>query len=238
MLGDRTWETDGFADLVASGWAVASIDYRLSDEARFPAAVQDCKAAVRWLRARADQFGYDPDRLVAWGRSAGGHLAAMLGVTGDRITRFDDPALADVAVSSAVQAVVDFYGPTDFLLMDSQFADFTSAACLDRAQVHDTPDSPESLYLGAPIQTVPDLAAESNPVAQAASATVLPPFFLAAGIDDHLVPHQQTLILGDALKRAGAEVDLHLLGGVGHGGVEFERRMFGPAMTWLERHLR
>ena len=93
------------------GYAIASINYRLSPEALFPAQLEDCKAAIRWLRAHADEFGIDPNRIGAWGASAGGNLAALLGTTGE-VREFEVGENLDY--SSRVQAVCDFYGPTDF----------------------------------------------------------------------------------------------------------------------------
>jgi acetyl esterase/lipase len=123
---------------VQKGYAVASINYRLSQHAIFPAQLQDCKAAVRYLRANADKYSIDPNRFGAWGASAGGHLVALLGTAGD-VNDFDKgPSLR---VSSKVQAVCDFFGPTDFL----KIADFPST------MNHTAADSPESKLIGGPI---------------------------------------------------------------------------------------
>jgi len=116
---------------VARGFAVAAVNYRLSQHAVFPAQIEDCKSAVRWLRANAARFAYDPSRVASYGGSAGGHLAAMLGTTGE-VKALDVGAHLDQ--SSRVQAVVDFFGPTDFLQMDAHRLN-------PRAMVHDTPDS-------------------------------------------------------------------------------------------------
>jgi acetyl esterase/lipase len=105
--------------LLDAGYAVASINYRFSGEAVFPAAVQDAKAEVRFLRANAAQYNLNPEKMAVLGQSAGGNLAAMVGVTGN-ISDFDDASLGNAGVSSAVQAVIDQYGPTDFLQMDAQ----------------------------------------------------------------------------------------------------------------------
>lgn len=99
-------------ELLSQGYAVASMGYRYSSEAKFPAQVEDCKAAIRWLRANAARFALDPERFAVFGESAGGYLAAMLGTTGD-VKEFDVGENLDQ--SSRVQAVIDFYGPTDFL---------------------------------------------------------------------------------------------------------------------------
>lgn len=106
--------------LLSKGFAIASLDYRLSGDAIFPAALEDCKSAVRWLRAHAAEHNLDTDRVIAWGESAGAHQASMLGVT-CASARGDDFDVGDhLDVSSAVAGVVAYYGPTDFLQMDKQ----------------------------------------------------------------------------------------------------------------------
>ena len=102
-----------------SGFALASIDYRLTNEAPFPARINDCKAAVRWLRSNADKYHLDPDRIIAVGASAGGHLAALLGTTAND-PRFEGTG-GPLGVSSEVQAVCDFSGPSDLLTIRSQY---------------------------------------------------------------------------------------------------------------------
>lgn len=134
-------EDDVPLEQLDAGYAIAAINYRLSQHAIFPAQIEDCKAAVRWLRAHAEAYGIDPARIAALGTSAGGHLAAMLGTTGSE-TALDVGDHLDHP--SRVQAVVDFYGPTDFLQMDSHRP--------SGGMVHDTPDSPESMLVGGPIQ--------------------------------------------------------------------------------------
>ena len=215
--GDKSMEGGNVASVLAAGYAAASLNYRLSGEALFPAAVQDVKAAVRFLRANAAQYGLDPDRFAAWGESAGGNLVAMIGTTGDQATVLDDPALGNADVSSAVQAVVDLYGPTDFLQMDAQFAAAPPAACNGQVQAHDPADSPESVYLGAAIQTVPDQAAAANPITYVTTAKSLPVFLIAHGDSDCLVPNQQSQILHEALQAAGATSTFNLVQGAGHG---------------------
>ena len=120
--------------LLLDGYAVASINYRLSPEALFPAQLEDCKAAIRWLRAQAEEFGLDPNRIGVWGASAGGYLAALLGTAG-AIRDFE--VGENLNYSSRVQAVCDFFGPTDFLQMD--------AHRLPDGQIHNGSESPESI---------------------------------------------------------------------------------------------
>ena len=103
--------------MVKRGYALASIDYRDSKTAKFPAQIQDCKAAARWLRAHAKDFGLAPQRFGAWGISAGGYLAALLGTSGGEPEIEGDGG--NTGFSSRVQAVCDFFGPTDFFQMDA-----------------------------------------------------------------------------------------------------------------------
>lgn len=189
--------------LVARGYAVASVGYRLSGEAIFPAAIEDCKAAVRWVRANAQQRGLDPGRIGAWGPSAGGHLVALLGTTGD-ITDFDTHE-ENQEQSSRVQAVCDWFGPTDFLRMN----DFPGG--ID----HDGAKSPESLFIGGPIQDNKDTVAKANPITYVSPDD--PPFLIVHGEKDELVPYNQSELLHVALKKAGVETTLYCVKGGGHG---------------------
>jgi acetyl esterase/lipase len=172
----------------------------------------------------------DPAFFAAWGRSAGGHLAAMLGVTSGQPTEFDGQG-----GDSSVQAVVDWYGPSDFLQMDAQFLAQPPTGDVPPVQNHDEARSPESLWIGGPIQELPADAARANPITYVTRAAgPLPPFFLAAGTSDHLVPHQQTLILADALRAHGTPVALRILQDARHGDRRFEAELTRPAIEWLE----
>jgi acetyl esterase/lipase len=201
---------------LSKAYATASLNYRLSSEAIFPAAVQDVKAAVRFLRANASKYELDPTRFAAWGRSAGGNLVALLGTTGDQATIFDEPSLGNAGTSSAVQAVVDWYGPSDFLALDSEMERNTPAGCLGQTEPHNPADSPESIYLGGAIQTVATLAKATNPITYIATAKTLPVFSLAAGDSDCLIPHEQSELLNTALKAAGATSTYTLVPGAYH----------------------
>jgi acetyl esterase/lipase len=218
MGGDKSMDVEigNVASVLAAGYAAASLNYRLSGEARFPAAAQDVKAAVRFLRANASQYGLDPARFAAWGASAGGYLVAMIGTTGDQETVLDDPSLGNVGVSSAVQAVVDVSGPTDFLQMDAQFGSAPPSACNGQVRAYDSGASPVSLFLGAAIQTIPDQAAAANPITYIATAKTLPVFLIAHGDSDCEVPIQQSQILHEALQAAGAKATFNLVRGAGH----------------------
>jgi acetyl esterase/lipase len=205
------------------GYAIASLNYRLSQHALFPAQIEDCKAAVRWLRAHAQQFQLDPNRFGAWGPSAGGHLAAMVGTTGS-VAEFE--VGEHLNVSSRVQAVVDYFGPTDFLQMDAQRP--------PDGMIHDTPASPESQLVGGPIQEHPERVARANPISYVASDA--PPFLIVHGDHDPLVPHHQSVLLDAALRQAGVPVMFYTVVGAGHGGFTDPRV---PELTraFLEQHL-
>jgi acetyl esterase/lipase len=141
----------------------------------------------------------------------------MIGTTGDQQTDLDDPSLGHPDVSSAVQAVVAWFPPVDFLQMAAQFEEAYPEACEGTPPSADAPESPESKYLGAPVQEVPDLAAAANPITYIESATELPVFAIAAGDSDCLVPHQQSELLHEALQAAGATSSLTIVEGAGHG---------------------
>jgi acetyl esterase/lipase len=158
------------------GYAVACIGYRLSGEAIFPAQIEDCKAAVRWLRAHAAAYGLVPDRIGATGHFAGGHLASLLGTTGN-IRAFEKGD--HLEQSSRVQAVCALSGPTDLLQMDAH-------ALPDAPFRHDTPNSPESRLIGGASQENPEKVARANPIRYVGKDS--PPFLLIQGDRDPLVP--------------------------------------------------
>lgn len=211
-------------EYLARGFAIASINYRLSQHAIFPAQIEDCKAAVRWLRAHAHDYRLDPGRFAAMGSSAGGHLAAMLGTTGDT-REFDVGDYLDHP--SRVQAVVDYFGPTDFLQMD--------AHRLPDGMQHDPADSPESQLIGGAIQQHPDKTRRANPITYVTPAD--PPFLICHGDQDPLVPHHQSLLLEAALKQAGVPVTLYTVQGGGHGGFR-DPRVGELTREFLDQHLK
>lgn len=228
LARDRTQQASAAAWLTTRGYAVAAIDYRLSSEATFPAQIQDCKAAVRWLRANAVKYGLDAAHIGAWGASSGGHLATLLGVTGDG-TSFGESTSAP-AGSSRVQAVVDFYGPTDFLQMDAH-------ALPGAPFQHDAPDSPESRLVGGPIQQNRERVAAANPITYVTRD--VPPFLIIHGDQDPLVPYHQSELLFDALQQAGADVVFYKLAGAGHGGPAFDATPTrGAVQAFFDRHLK
>jgi acetyl esterase/lipase len=200
------------------GYAVVSINYRMSGEARFPALVQDVKAAIRWIRANAANFLFDGARIAAWGGSAGGYLSLMAGVASS-VPDLDDLALGNAGFASAVQAVVDWFGPTDFLAMDGQLA--ASGLAPDDEHAHSGANSPESLLLGQRITEVPALVRFANPESYLSPAA--PSFFIQHGLQDSVVPYQQSVQFAAAANaRLGkAKVTLELLPGAEHADPAF-----------------
>jgi acetyl esterase/lipase len=192
------------------GYAVVSANYRLSGEATFPAAIDDVKAAVRFLRANAAKYDLDTDRIVAWGGSAGGNLAALLGTSG-AVAALSDPSLGNASQSDKVQAVIDWFGPIAFLQMDPEFR--ASRAGLAN---HDEASSPESQYLGAALPTVPGKVRAANPTTYI--STDDPPFLIEHGEMDANVPVQQSQRFAKALSKVlGADkVTLKIIPGAGH----------------------
>ena len=183
---------------VARGYAVASINYRYSQQAKYPAQIEDCKAAVRWLRANAKKYNLDPDHIGAWGESAGGHLVALLGTTGD--AKELEGAGGNLDQSSRVQAVVDFFGPTDFTQMGKP--------------EQDTPDTPLAKLLGGRVLENKDKAAKANPITFVTKKAA--PFLIMHGDKDPLVPHEQSKLLEEALKKSDVEVNLVIVKDAGH----------------------
>ncbi|MCA9194869.1 MAG: alpha/beta hydrolase [Planctomycetales bacterium] len=193
--------------LVKRGYIVASVNYRLSQKAIYPAQIQDCKTAIRWLRAHAEEYHIDAARIGAWGSSAGGHLVALLGTSGG-VDELNPSTLKHRQLSDRVQAVCDFFGPTDFLQMDKH-------ALASAPFKHDAPDSPESKLIGAAIQENPDLVARANPIFYVSSDD--PPFLIMHGDQDPLVPFHQSELLAQALSAVGVDNQFQLVKGYGHG---------------------
>ena len=203
------------------GYAVVSINYRLSGEATFPAAVNDCKAAIRFIKANAPTYNLDADRIAVWGDSAGGNLAAMVGTTGN-VTTLNGDNQENLDYSSAVQAVVDWFGPLNFLEMDAQFA---ASGITPAMGATSSETSPESQYIGQLITKDPELTQQANPATyiNTMAEETAPSFLIEHGTADANVPTQQSVDFADLLIPAIGEdkVTLVLLDGAGHGTSEF-----------------
>jgi acetyl esterase/lipase len=213
------------AGALEHGVAVASIEYRLSQHALFPAQIEDCKAAIRWLRAHAADYGYDGKKVAVWGASAGGHLAALLAVTG-QVKDFDVGANLDQ--SSAVQSCINWFGPADFEAYDPKLP-------TEMVQ-RENKASVLALLFGGPVSEKLELARRASPVTWVTKDAA--PMLIMQGTNDPLVPLDQSQRLADRLKAAGADVTLDVIDGAGHGGPQFTTQEKVKLMAdFLGKHL-
>jgi acetyl esterase/lipase len=198
------------------GYAVATVNYRLSGEAVFPAGIQDVKAAIRWLRAHSEKYQLNPEKFAACGGSSGGNFAAMVCLT-DNVDLFTDESLGNPGESCRVQAAVEWFGPTDFLLMDQQLRE--SGFGMDAN--HSRADSPESRYLGQMIAEVPIKVELANPMTYV--HTNMPPLLIQHGRLDTLVPVQQSIMFVEKMERLVSpdRFEFDIIEGAGHGGPQF-----------------
>lgn len=218
------------------GYCVVGVNYRMSGEAKFPALVHDIKAAVRWIRANAEHYLFDPNRIAVWGGSAGGYQALMAGVSAG-IPELDDLSLGNPDQPSHVQAVVDWFGPTDFLKMDEQLAESGMAPAEQFS--HNGSDSPESLLLGRKITEVAELVRAANP--ETYIHPDVPPFFIQHGTKDDTVPHQQSVNFAQKVREVcGSErVILELIDGARHADPKFDTaKNVKKVLDFLDVHLK
>jgi acetyl esterase/lipase len=213
--------------LSARGFAVASINYRLTDAAPFPAQIEDCRAAVRWLRANASKYKIDPDRIGVWGGSAGGHLVALLGTAGEE-TGWDGVG-GNSGVSARVQAVCDFFGPADFTAM------------IEGTNRPFPPDGAIAKLMGGPPREKLDLARKASPVTYASRDD--PPFLIVHGDHDTTVPLRQSQTFAERLKQAGVDVTLLVVKNGRHGqwGPDAEpdaQAINETVCSFFEKHLK
>lgn len=192
-----THKANQAAWLAGKGYVAASVEYRLSGEAIYPAQIQDCKAAIRFLRAHAKDYGIDPNRIGVWGGSAGGHLVACLGTTGG--VKELEGSEGNPKESSRVQAVCDFFGPTDLMASPKWLS----------------PPPQVSALLGGSPADKPELARLASPVKFVDRKD--PPFLIVHGEEDKLVPISQSEELYEALKKAGVSVSFVRVKNAGHG---------------------
>ncbi|NLN07399.1 MAG: alpha/beta hydrolase [Firmicutes bacterium] len=214
------------------GYALVSVDYTLSDKAEFPLQVYEVKTAVRWLRRQAKQYRLLPERVALWGDSAGGHLAA-LAATSAAAGQLNDESLGSPGYSAAVQAVVNWYGPCDFLAMRGQLMDLgvmppESGLC-----------SLEELFLGAALSDAPELVRAANP--ETYITPEAPPFFIQHGGNDMVVPCEQSVAFAAKLEKAVGrdKVFLEILEGAAHADpCFFSRENLEKNLAFLDRILR
>jgi acetyl esterase/lipase len=195
--------------MLERGYAAVSINYRLSHEAIFPALIHDVKAAVRWIRAHAARYNFHPHNVAAWGSSAGGYLAAMLATTGDA-KELEDLSMGNSKKSSRVNVAVDWYGPTDFLLMDPQHLQLGQ-----EADVHDA-GSPESRLMGASVTQIPEKCKAASPMTYIQPGNA--PIYIQQGTGDPIIPYLQSAMLAEKMAAALGKdnVAFDLVQNVGH----------------------
>lgn len=228
--GDKQAHVPHLIPLAQKGYFCATINYRLTDVAIFPAQIEDCKCAIRWMRAHAKEYNADPKRIGVWGGSAGGHLVALLGTSGgakDLEGKGGYPK-----ESSRVQAVCDWFGPTDFL----RIAEDAKKAGMTEDQIAKLgATDPISLLVGGKFWEKPDICRKASPITYVTKDD--PPFLIMHGDKDPLVPLNQSQAFYDALKKVGVDATLKILEGAGHG--------FGPRFDadktvaeFFDKHLR
>ncbi len=231
-MGDKEMIKTLVSTMLARGYAAVSVNYRLAGESRFPAQIHDAKAAVRWVRANAEKYRFNPQKIAAWGISAGSTLAALLGTSG-HVKDLEDLSMGNADESCRVNAVVSWYGPTNFFTLDSQHAQ------LGHKPRQDSGPSGEVQLMGGSISEIPEKY-------QAASAIThihpdCPPFFIQHGKADEVIPYLQSVTFASALEAAigKTRVTLNLIENAGH----FDRIHSSPdnvkaALDFLDSHFK
>lgn len=192
--------------MAESGYVVASVKHRASREAGFPAFLQDVKSAIRFLRANAAFYHIDPERVAVWGDSSGGHAALMVGVTGD-LPEFKTEDCAEY--SDAVNAVLDFYGPTDVPRIND--------APRNPVYTADKENIPEDLLFGGCVIDHPEIAQPGNPLNYITAEKDLPPILIVHGDWDSMVPFQQSVLIYKKLMECGKTAEFYKVYGAEHG---------------------
>lgn len=230
--GDKAMEATNAAKLVANGYVAISINYRLSGEAVFPAAVHDCKAAVRFIRANASTYRINPNKIGTWGASAGGNLSAILGTSGGD-SYLEGTQGSNLTTSSTVQATIDWFGPINFATMVSE------GLALGFASSYNVNN--ESQYLGVDANSPANIAIvnKANPTTYIDAND--PPFWIQVGSVDPLIPYTQSLNFYNSLKAVlgDSKVGYELINGAGHGGALFSTDAnLTKAITFLDSKLK
>ncbi|HEY8667070.1 MAG TPA: alpha/beta hydrolase [Tepidisphaeraceae bacterium] len=220
--GEMLWAHLVLLPFVKAGYVTASVGYRLSDEAKFPAAIQDCKCAVRFARAHAKELQIDPARIGAWGSSAGGHLVALLGLSSGVPELEGHGGWKEF--SSDVAAVCDFCGPGDLSTWKTVHPECSQELIDDMVR----------RFLGQTADEDPQAAAKASPVTYVKRDA--PPFLIVHGTDDRAVDFQQSQQLYAVMQEAGCDVRLHPIVGAGHafGGPEID----GLVRSFFDDHLK
>ena len=195
--------------LIQKGFAIVSINYRLTDKAIHPAQINDSKAAIRWIRANAQKYHFDSNKIGVFGSSAGGHLAALVGSSGG-VNDLEGDVGGNINYSSRVQAVCDWYGPANFL---------TICGTVPPTSNHCDATSPEGKLIGGDLRTNPEKCKSVSPITYV--STDDPPFLIMHGTADNTVPFHQSVELDSAYRAIGHDVTFVPQPGAGHGGGSF-----------------
>jgi acetyl esterase/lipase len=206
--------------LLAKGYAVAGINYRYSQQALFPAQILDCKAAVRYLRDNAKKYNIDPNHIAVWGASAGGHLSLLMGTTAG-VEELEEKS----KTSSRVQAVVDWFGPTDLVKLSPSFVT----------------TNPITKLIGGTTGEKTNLAILANPITHLTKDDA--PVLIFHGDKDQLVPLSQSELFDAAMKKLNLECDFVTIKNADHGGKEFQAQVSSEAnkkklVDFLDKHLK
>lgn len=207
------------------GYAVAIVQYRPSDAAKFPAQIEDAKSAIRFMRKNAEEYKIDPDRVAIWGGSSGGHTAVMTGVTGDGL--LDNGLYGEF--SCQVKCIVDWYGPVDISLMNYY----------PSAMDHIAPDSPEGMLIGGVnVLENPELVQKTVPMNYLSREKEIPPILIMHGSQDQLVPFNQSCRLYDKLKELDKNAEMYKLDGGFHGTGGFNSdEATGLLLEFISRYI-
>ncbi|MDP4880340.1 MAG: alpha/beta hydrolase, partial [Opitutales bacterium] len=210
--GDKAHVNPAILRLTGEGYAIASINYRLKDLSIHPKNIHDCKGAVRWLRANAETYNYDPERIAVGGSSAGGHLALLLGLSSS-VNALEGEVGGNTDQSSSVKAIIDFYGPSELIVMAEESERFKRVHEFTEAQLKDA----------SPLTYLTDKA---------------PPVLVFHGDKDGTVPVGQSQLLHDRYQERSLNSQLHILNGAGHGGPAFTSdAIYEQIKSFLKTHL-
>src|SRR5918993_4553794 len=206
------------AEIISNGFALASIDYRFSTDAVFPAQIQDCNRAVSFLYDNADKYGFDKKRFAVMGFSAGGHLASLMGLSKNNNVK--DFFMPGTSQSFSYKGVVDFYGPAELILFPG----------------NNDVKSPESILIGAAPLARPDLAKAASPVTYVDKND--PPFLIIHGEKDDLVSPKQSQLLSAWLGQVGVKNELIIVKDAPHFGAMFDAdEIRAKVINFLKKHL-
>lgn len=234
MFGDKgDKQLNPMLEGLNRGYAIVSVNYRLSQKSKFPTQIHDVKASIRWIKANAKKYNLNPDKIAVWGGSAGGYLASIVGTSGTT-KELEDLKLGNEKYNANVNVVIDWFGPIDFLEMDKQI----TQNGLGKAN-HNQENSPESKLLGKKITEIPELVKKANPETYISTNT--PAFFIQHGTKDNQIPMQQSINFYEKLgKVLGKEnVKINLLEGASHGGKEFEtKENIAMIFNFIDKHLK